>query len=293
MQIHGQIKETFSYAKTAFSMNVILGKGYIIPELMEWWVCLVCLIMWVFKRNLWKFLRNFREGCLCQRKSRSSVSLATWKATRSSTTTSWRWTGPWGTEDGVKKKRRFQMKRLKEEAAGDERKVILNWFRWDSPGRWRKHGQCSGCFDSSPLHSMTLWCSSHWQHSVITHVCFHNPLSNLEDLPKKCSNSPVFRLKFLGWSTTCLKILAYPDVHSSCSLGDTLLGFWLAVVGGGLISGYTHRPHAQAAREVVESLSPEVIKKRGDVILREHSLVGSFGGRWMVGLGDLRGLFQT
>jgi len=35
MQIHGQIKETFSYAKTAFSMNVILGKGYIIPELME------------------------------------------------------------------------------------------------------------------------------------------------------------------------------------------------------------------------------------------------------------------
>ena len=43
----------------------------------------------------------------------------------------------------------------------------------------------------------------------------------------------------------------------------------------------------------MESLSPEVIKKRGDVILREHSLVGSFGGRWMVGLGDLRGLFQT
>lgn len=38
-QIHGQTKETFSYAKTALSMNLVDGKGYIIPELMEWWVC--------------------------------------------------------------------------------------------------------------------------------------------------------------------------------------------------------------------------------------------------------------
>jgi len=43
-------------------------------------------------------------------------------------------------------------------------------------------------------------------------------------------------------------------------------------------------------REVVESLSLEVLKKR-DVLLKGHGLVRSLGGRWMVGLDDLGGHF--
>lgn len=40
-----------------------------------------------------------------------------------------------------------------------------------------------------------------------------------------------------------------------------------------------------------ESLSPEEFKERVDVIL-QHVIVGNIGGRWTVGLDDLRGLFQ-
>ena len=43
-------------------------------------------------------------------------------------------------------------------------------------------------------------------------------------------------------------------------------------------------------KEVVEPLSLEVFRNRGDVALRDT--VGNTDGRWMVGLGDLRGLFQ-
>jgi len=42
-------------------------------------------------------------------------------------------------------------------------------------------------------------------------------------------------------------------------------------------------------RELVESLSLELFKNRGDVTLRD---VGSSGGRRMVGLNHPRGLFQ-
>ena len=48
---------------------------------------------------------------------------------------------------------------------------------------------------------------------------------------------------------------------------------------------------AQAAREVVESSSLEVLKKRGDVALRD--VVNRHGGDGlMVGLDDLSCLFQ-
>jgi len=40
---------------------------------------------------------------------------------------------------------------------------------------------------------------------------------------------------------------------------------------------------------VVESPSLQVFQNCGDVALRD---VGSVGGRWTVGLDDLRGLFQ-
>ena len=43
-------------------------------------------------------------------------------------------------------------------------------------------------------------------------------------------------------------------------------------------------------REVVESLSLEVLKKHVDVV-QGRGLVGNVG-RWMAGFGDLRGLFQ-
>ena len=45
------------------------------------------------------------------------------------------------------------------------------------------------------------------------------------------------------------------------------------------------------SREVVESPFLEVIKKCVDAALRDV-VVGNTGGRWMVGLDDLRGLFQ-
>jgi len=44
-------------------------------------------------------------------------------------------------------------------------------------------------------------------------------------------------------------------------------------------------------REVVESLSLEVFKNCKHCT-KEHGLVGHIGGRWTVGLSDLRGLFQ-
>jgi len=44
-------------------------------------------------------------------------------------------------------------------------------------------------------------------------------------------------------------------------------------------------------KEVVESLTLEAFKNRGDVALRAW-LVGHSGGGLMVGLGDLSGLFQ-
>jgi len=48
---------------------------------------------------------------------------------------------------------------------------------------------------------------------------------------------------------------------------------------------------AQLPREVVQSPSPEVFKNRGDMALRD--VVGGHGGDGvMVGLDDLRGLFQ-
>ena len=43
-------------------------------------------------------------------------------------------------------------------------------------------------------------------------------------------------------------------------------------------------------REVVVSPSMEVFKKRAEVIL--ENIMDDTGGRWMVGLDDLRGLFQ-
>ena len=43
------------------------------------------------------------------------------------------------------------------------------------------------------------------------------------------------------------------------------------------------------SREVVKSLSLEVMCRCGT---KGHGLVGNTGGRWMVGLDDLRGLFQ-
>ena len=42
----------------------------------------------------------------------------------------------------------------------------------------------------------------------------------------------------------------------------------------------------------MESLSLEVFKKHVRCGTEERGLVGSFGGRWTVGLDDLRGLFQ-
>ena len=43
-------------------------------------------------------------------------------------------------------------------------------------------------------------------------------------------------------------------------------------------------------KEVAESPSLEVFRKRGDVALRNN--VGSICGKWMIGLDDHRGLFQ-
>ena len=43
-------------------------------------------------------------------------------------------------------------------------------------------------------------------------------------------------------------------------------------------------------REVVESLSLEVFKERVDVVIMD--IVGNTGGRWTVGLDDLKSLFQ-
>jgi len=46
-------------------------------------------------------------------------------------------------------------------------------------------------------------------------------------------------------------------------------------------------------REVVESLSLEVPEKHLDRVFRDIVLWGNIGGRWMVGLEELGGLFQT
>jgi len=43
---------------------------------------------------------------------------------------------------------------------------------------------------------------------------------------------------------------------------------------------------------VVESPSLDVLKKRSDIVLRDVGYWGNIGGRWMVGLDDLGGLFQ-
>lgn len=43
-------------------------------------------------------------------------------------------------------------------------------------------------------------------------------------------------------------------------------------------------------REVVESLSLGVFKERVDVVIMD--IVGNTGGRWTVGLDDLKSLFQ-
>ena len=48
---------------------------------------------------------------------------------------------------------------------------------------------------------------------------------------------------------------------------------------------------AQLPREVVQSLSGEVLKNRVDVALRDV-VSGHGGGGLMIGLDDLRGLFQ-
>ena len=45
-------------------------------------------------------------------------------------------------------------------------------------------------------------------------------------------------------------------------------------------------------REMVESLSLEVFKKHLGVTLRDMIYWGNIGGRWMVGLNELRDLFQ-
>ena len=44
--------------------------------------------------------------------------------------------------------------------------------------------------------------------------------------------------------------------------------------------------------EVMKSPSLELFKERVDVVLRDMVLWATFGGTWMVGLDDLRGLFQ-
>ena len=42
----------------------------------------------------------------------------------------------------------------------------------------------------------------------------------------------------------------------------------------------------------MESLSLEVLKERVDVVIRDSVFVGNIGGRWTVGLGDLKSLLQ-
>ena len=48
----------------------------------------------------------------------------------------------------------------------------------------------------------------------------------------------------------------------------------------------------QLPREVVESPSLDVFQKRADGSTEGRGLVGKLGGRLMIGLEDLRGLFQ-
>jgi len=54
-------------------------------------------------------------------------------------------------------------------------------------------------------------------------------------------------------------------------------------------SGRVVRHWNSLTREMGESLSVEVFKKRIDVTPRDR---GNIGGRWTVGLDDLSGLFQ-